>query len=40
MNIMMIAIALVLFGLCMLTDNMIEARPAQKHPGRDQKSFL
>jgi len=40
MNIITITIALVLFGLCRLTDNMIEARPAQKYPGKDQKSFL
>jgi len=40
MNMIIFIIALILFGLCMATDNMIEARQPRSREGMDQKSYL
>lgn len=40
MSMMILMTALVLFGLCVATDNMIKARPTRRNLERDQRSYL
>jgi hypothetical protein len=40
MYILIVASALILFGLCMSTDRLIEARSSRRQPHQDQVSYL